>query len=183
MKLALNIVGYFTLTITEEIETKNTYLGAFYYNCNFVTYTPSFSMKDKQQFTTTSRRFIGILEINGFEYLTYQIITEQDSKYVMSVVYDIQKEKCYKNIIILIDDLSRINIIDFTFGLNQVLLVTDTEVNREKLKYLHSVNWTKILDKYYRNKVVLSEYSFCDYTDYKKTYVAYFYFLDTEKNN
>lgn len=158
-------------------------LGAFYYNCNFVTYTPSFSMKDKQQFTTTSRRFIGILEINGFEYLTYQIITEQDSKYVMSVVYDIQKEKCYKNIIILIDDLSRININDFTFGLNQVLLVTDTEVNREKLKYLHSVNWTKILDKYYRNKVVLSEYSFCDYTDYKKTYVAYFYFLDTEKNN
>ncbi|MCI8470446.1 MAG: hypothetical protein HFJ35_02985 [Clostridia bacterium] len=158
-------------------------IGAFYNNCEFVKYTPSFSMKDKEQFTVTARRFIGILEINGFEYLTYQITNEQDSKYAMTVIYDIQKEKYHKNIIILIDDSSKININDFAFGLNQVLIVTDTEDNREKLKYLNSVNWSKILDKYYRNKVVLSEYIFCDYTDYKKTYVSCFYFLDSEKIN
>lgn len=156
-------------------------LGAFYSNCELVDFIPSFDIKDKKVFTTTARRFIGILEINGFEYLTYQITNEQDSDYTMSVVYDIQKEKSYKNIIILIDDPSKININDFAFGLNQVLIVTDTEVNREKLKYLNSVNWPKILEKYYRNKVVLSEYSFCDYTDYKKIYASYFYFLDTEK--
>lgn len=156
-------------------------LGAFYSNCELVDFIPSFDMKDKRVFTTTARRFIGILEINGFEYLTYQITSEQDSNYAMSVVYDIQKEKSYKNIIILIADPSKININDFAFGLNQVLIVTDTENNREKLKYLNSVNWPKIFEKYYRNKVVLSEYSFCDYTDYKKIYASYFYFLDTEK--
>lgn len=156
-------------------------IGAFYNNCKFVTYTPSFSMKDKKQFTITARRFIGILEINGFEYLTYQITKEQDSSYVMSIVYDIQKEKCYKNIIILVDEPSKISINDFSFGMNQVLIITDTIENREKLKYLHSINWAKIIDKYYKNKIVLAEYSFCDYTDYKKTYVSCFYYLDTEK--
>lgn len=156
-------------------------IGAFYSKCELVTFTPSFNMKDREIYTVTARRFIGILEINGFEYLTYRITNEQDSKYTMSVVYDIQKEKHYKNIIILIDEPSKININDFSFGMNQVLIVTDIIENREKLKYLHSVNWTRIVNKYYRNKVVLGEYSFCDYTDYKKTYVAYFYFLDTEK--
>ena len=156
-------------------------LGAFYNKCEFVTFTPSFNMKDREIYTVTARRFIGILEINGFEYLTYQIINEQDSKYTMSVVYDIQKEKCYKNIIILTDELTKVNTNDFSFGMHQVLIITDTTQNREKLKYLHSVNWTRIMNKYYRNKVVLAEYSFCDYTDYKKIYVAYFYFLDTEK--
>ncbi len=156
-------------------------IGAFYSKCELVTFTQSFNMKDREIYTVTARRFIGILEINGFEYLTYRITNEQDSKYTMSVVYDIQKEKHYKNIIILIDEPSKININDFSFGMNQVLIVTDIIENREKLKYLHSVNWTRIVNKYYRNKVVLGEYSFCDYTDYKKTYVAYFYFLDTEK--
>ena len=156
-------------------------IGAFYSKCELVTFTPSFNMKDREIYTVTARRFIWILEINGFEYLTYRITNEQDSKYTMSVVYDIQKEKHYKNIIILIDEPSKININDFSFGMNQVLIVTDIIENREKLKYLHSVNWTRIVNKYYRNKVVLGEYSFCDYTDYKKTYVAYFYFLDTEK--
>lgn len=158
-------------------------IGAFYNKCELVTFIPSFNMKDKEIYTVTARRFIGILEINGFEYLTYKITSEQDSKYTMSVIYDIQKEKCYKNIIILIDEPSKININDFAFGMNQVLIITDTIENREKLKYLKRVNWAKIIYKYYRNKIVLAEYSFCDYTDYKKTYIAYFYFLDTEKIN
>ncbi len=33
-------------------------LGAFYHNCNTVQFTPSFSMKDKEMFTITARRFI-----------------------------------------------------------------------------------------------------------------------------
>lgn len=158
-------------------------LGAFFYNCNTINFIASFDMKDKEMFTTTSRKFVGILEINGFDYLTYQITNEHDNKYLRSVIYDIQKEKSYKNIIVLIDDISRINKVDFAFGMNKVLIITDDTENREKLKYLHSINWATLMNKYYKNKVVLSEYSFCDYTDYKNTYVSYFYFLDTEKIN
>lgn len=46
-------------------------LVAFYNKCDTVKFIPSFDMKDKEEFTITSRKFIGILEINGIEYLTY----------------------------------------------------------------------------------------------------------------
>lgn len=158
-------------------------IGAFYHNCKTVKFTPSFSIKDKQTFTTTGRRYIGVFDINGIEYLGYQIRAEHDEKYIKSIMYDIQKEIKYKNIIILVNDIKRINFNDFCFGINQVVILQDSEENREKLKYLNSVNWYKIINEFYKNKAYLSEYNFCDYTDYKNKYISYFYFLDTEKIN
>ena len=91
-------------------------IAAFYHNCNTVDFTPSFAIKDKQVFTTTGRRFIGIFNINGFEYLTYQITKEHDNKYIESVAFDIQKEMSYNNIIVLVNDINRINLNYFSFG-------------------------------------------------------------------
>ncbi|MBR3003077.1 MAG: hypothetical protein IKF38_05935 [Clostridia bacterium] len=159
------------------------HLGAFYNNCKTLQYIPSFSIKDKSILTKTARRYIGIFEIQGFEYLTYSITTERDYQYIKSVMYDIQKEQTYRNIIILVDNIKRLNFNDFTFGYNQVLLIDDTEENREKLKYMNNVDWKAIIDNLYGNKVHLSEYNFCDYTDSKNTYISTFYFLDTEKIN
>lgn len=158
-------------------------IGAFYHNCKTVKFTPSFLIKNKEVYTITARRFIGIFDIRGFEYLSYHISEEHNNKYLESVIYDIQKEKDYKNIIIFINDLSRININDFTFGNNQVLIIEDNIENREKLKYLHSIDWRKIIEKIYKNKVFLSEYAFCDYTDYKNIYISTLYFYDSEKIN
>lgn len=158
-------------------------LAAFYHNCNTINFTPSFSVKDKEVFTFTARRYIGILEINGIEYLTYHITKKHTHKYVLSVIYDIQKEKKYKNIIVLVDDFTMLYGESFIFGMNQVLIITDTTENREKLKYMNNVNWSKLIQDYYKNKVYLAEYSFCDYTDYKSKYINIFYFLDTEKIN
>ena len=45
-------------------------IAAFYHNCNTVDFIPSFAIKDKRIFTTTGRRFIGIFNINEFEYLS-----------------------------------------------------------------------------------------------------------------
>ncbi len=155
-------------------------MAAFYHNCNTVDFTPSFAIKDKRVFTTTGRRFIGIFNINGFEYLAYQILKEHNSKYIESVAYDIQKEMKYKNIIILIDDINRINLNDFAFGLNRILVIKDNEINKEKLKYLHSIRWKEIIDKCYKG-AYLSEYSFCEYTNNKDKFINTFYFIDTEK--
>lgn len=160
------------------------HLAAFYYNCATVKFIPSFSMKEKQEFTTTSRKFIGILEINGIEYLTYHITEDHDDKYIRLIIYDIQKEKRYKNIIILTNDENRIKTKDFTFGMNQVLIIHDTEENREKLKYLHSLDWYNVVrEQYKRFNIYLSDYNFCEYTDYKNKYINTFYFFDTEKVN
>ena len=159
-------------------------MAAFYYNCANVKFIPSFSMKNKEEFTITSRKFIGVLEINGMEYLTYHLTEEHNDKYLRLLIYDLQKEKTYKNIIILTNDENRIKINQFTFGMNQLLIVKDTEENREKLKYLHNIDWYNIIKaKYKRNDIYLSEYSFCEYTDYKNRYISTFYFFDTEKIN
>ena len=158
-------------------------LGAFYYNCDTVNFTPSFAIKDKDMLTSTARRFIGKLDINGIEYLTYHISEEHDNRYQMSVIYDIQKEFKFKNIIVLVDDIKRINLDEFAFGMNHVLVIEDNEENRERLKYLNSVNWNKAIKDSFRNKVCLAEYNFCEYTDYKNKYISTFYFLDTEKIN
>lgn len=158
-------------------------LAAFYHNCSTVTFIASFSIKDKEMFTITARRFVGILEINGIEYLTYYISKQHSNKYIYSVIYDIQKEKKYKNIIILVDNTVKLQISDFIFGMNQVLIIQDTIENREKLKYMNNVNLAKIIQVQYRNKIFLAEYNFCEYTDYKTKYINTFYFLDTEKIN
>lgn len=155
-------------------------IAAFYHNCKTVDFIPSFAIKDKMVFTTTGRRFIGIFDINGFEYLAYQILKENDSKYIESVAYDIQKEMKYKNIILLVNDINRINLHDFAFGLNRILVIEDNENNREKLKYLHSIRWKAIIDKCYKG-AYLSEYSFCEYTNNKDKFINTFYFVDTEK--
>lgn len=155
-------------------------IGALYYKCNTVSFVPSFEIKDKEVFTTTGRRFIGLLNINGFEYLTYQILEEHDNKYIESVAYDIQKEMNYKNFIILVNDIKRINLDDFAFGKNKVLVIEDNENNREKLKYLHSIRWNELIEEYFKD-VHLSEYTFGEYSNNKDKYINTFYFIDTKK--
>ena len=155
-------------------------IAAFYHNCSTVKFIPSFAIKDKKVFTITGRRFIGIFNINGFEYLVYQILKEHDNKYIESVAFDIQKEMRYKNIIILVNDTNRIDLNYFAFGNNQILVVEDNEANREKLKYLHSIRWKELVDKCYKG-VYLSKYNFCEYSNNKDIFINTFYFIDTEK--
>ena len=155
-------------------------IAAFYHNCNTVDFIPSFDIKDKQVLTTTGRRFIGIFDVNGFEYLAYQILKEHDKKYIESVAFDIQKEWKYKNFIILVDDINRIDLNYFSFGNNRTLVIEDNEENREKLKYLHSVRWKEVVDKCY-NRVYLAKYNFCEYTNDKNRFINTFYFIDTDK--
>ena len=157
-------------------------IAAYYNNCDTVSFIPSYELKDKEQYTTTSRRYIGILNINGTKYLTYHISKKHDNKYISSVIFDINKEKIFQNIIILVDDITMINYQDFIFGYNQVIILEDTEENREKLKGMNSVNWDRIIHEEYK-KPYLSGHIYCDYEDAKGNYISHFYFFDTEKIN
>lgn len=159
------------------------HLAAFYKKCKNIDFIPSKDLKDREVFTTTSRKFVGIIEIDGIQYFAYHISEENEKAYISAVAYDIQKEQNIRNTILFINDLNRIRLDDFAFGNNQVLVMKDTVENEEKLKYLNRVKWSKIIKKYYNNKVFLSGYSFCDYTDYKSIYVSVFNFIDTEKIN
>lgn len=81
--------------------------------------------------------------------MAYQILKEHNNKYIASVAYDIQKEMIFKNIIILVNNINRINLNDFAFEKNRILVIEDNDTNREKLKYLHSIRWKEIIDKCY----------------------------------
>ena len=91
------------------------HMGAIYFGNANVTFTPSFEMKKKEIFTETSRRYKGMIKVFGIRYLIYHISKNNDKKYINSVIYDIQKETTYKNIIVFIDDIDRINLSDFIF--------------------------------------------------------------------
>ena len=159
------------------------HFAAFFYNSQNVKFKPSFDIKDSEILTSMSRRYIGKANINDYEYLIYYIQNIKDIKYITSVIFDIQKERNYKNIIIILENISQIDINNFTFGLNSVLLINNSEIDKEKLNHLHNINWYKVVQTYYKNSVYLADYNFCDYTDYKNKYISYFYFVDTEKIN
>ena len=158
------------------------HIAAIYHNNNSIVFTPSFEIKDNV-YTESSRKYIGILSISKVKYLIYYISKEHTQKYINSIFYDIQKEGTYKNIIVLVDDINRIELKNFVFGLKSVIICQYTDNNLEKLKYLHQVNWNKALYKEYKNSVHISEYNFCDYTDSKNKYISLFFYLDTEKMN
>ncbi len=159
------------------------HLAALYNKDKKISFIPSFELKDKTVFTESSRKFIGTLNIFGVTYLTYHISDEHTEKYIRAVIFDLQKETIYKNILILIHDINRLNLKDFAFGFNSVVICEDNDKKLEDLKYIHQVNWPKIIQSTYKNTVHLSEFHFCDYTNNSDKYISTFYLLDTEKIN
>ena len=157
------------------------HIAAFFYKYKYITFVPSFELKDKVVFTQTARKYIGVLNIFGVRYLTYYISKNHSQRYINSVKYDIQKETEYKNIIIIVNDSIKINYMDFVFGLNSVIFCEDTEEQLQKLAYLPFINWSKVIKNEYDNQVHISEYNFCDYTNNKDKFISNFFLLDTEK--
>ena len=186
-RLYLNSIGYKNNRLNRHLNYRQrvyyiSRYAAFYHNSKYVKFTPSYYLKDNINLTTSARRFIGVTSINGIDYLTYYISINHDNRYIGSVIYDIGKEKTYKNILILTDNKVKLNYSDFIFGFNQVLILEDTIENRTKLQYIHCIDWHKIIEKEFKNPFI-SAYNFCDYEDLKGRYISYFTLYDTEKIN
>ena len=126
---------------------------AAHFRYSNVTFTPSFLIKDKTAFTESSRKYIGVSNIFGTKYLTYHISNEHTDKYLNSVIYDLQKELKYKNVIIMIDDIARIDFLKFSFGLNSVIICGDTDKALDKIKYLQQISWTKVIQTEFKEKL------------------------------
>ena len=155
--------------------------AARYYNNKKIKFIPSIDLKDKQIFTITSRRFIGILNIDKTDYLTYYITKKHDDRYVQSVIYDIRKETKLKNVIVFVEDLKKIDINNFVFGLDKLYIILTTENNIHLLERIHRIDYQKLFFKIYKENVYLSEYAFCDYYTKSRLYIFPLIFIDTEK--
>lgn len=155
--------------------------AARYYNHNYIKFTPSINLKDKQIFTITARRFIGVLNINYIEYLTYYITKNHNDKYIQSVIYDIQKERKFKNVIVFVEDLKKINIKNFVFGLNELYIIPYNEDNMRLLENVDKIDYTNLFSDLYKEPVYLSEHNFCDYYTKTEKYIYPLPFIDSEK--
>ena len=74
-EIGIEYAKLFNMNYTKINRNKNylprllyiSHIAAFYYCCNNVKFTPSFNMKNKERITTTARKFIGVLQIDGIE--------------------------------------------------------------------------------------------------------------------
>lgn len=155
--------------------------AARYYNNKNIKFIPSMDIKDKQIFTITSRRYIGLMDIEGNEYLTYYISKKHTSNYVQSVIYDIRKERKFKNIIVFVEDMNMININDFIFGLDNLYIIPKTEESIYILENINKIDYQKMFSKLYKDKVFLSEYNFCDYYIKSQSFIFPLPLINSEK--
>ena len=155
--------------------------AARYYNNKNIKFTPSIDIKDKQVFTMTSRRYIGIMNIDKTDYLIYYISKKHTNKYIQSIIYDIRKERKFKNIIVFCENIDMININDFVFGLDKLYIIPFTETNMELLENIHKIDYKMMFSKMYKENVFLSEYDYCDYYTKNEKYIFTLLFIDTEK--
>ena len=102
-------------TVKKEITIQNELLSKIKWACTFSNCEPKIKngnlrklekfnvayvephkveIKDKTSFTESSRKFIGILNIFGVKYLTYHISEKHTEKYIRSIIFDLQKERC-----------------------------------------------------------------------------------------
>lgn len=167
-------------TFVERQKIISSFAARYYKNEN-VKFIPSMDLKDKQIFTITSRRFIGILNIDKTDYLTYYITKEHDNRYVQSVIYDIRKEHKYKNVIVFVEDLNKIDINNFIFGIDKLYIIPNTENNIHLLQKIHRIDYQELFSNVYKDNVYLSEYDFCDYYTKAGLFIFPLPFIDTEK--
>lgn len=167
-------------TFVERQKIISSFAARYYKNEN-VKFIPSMDLKDKQIFTITSRRFIGILNIDKTDYLTYYITKEHDNRYVQSVIYDIRKEHKYKNVIVFVEDLNKIDINNFIFGIDKLYIIPNTENNIHLLEKIHRIDYQELFSNVYKDNVYLSEYDFCDYYTKAGLFIFPLPFIDTEK--
>ena len=155
--------------------------AARYYENQKVQFIPSIDIKDKHVFTITSRRYIGVLKINKIEYLTYYISKNQTKQYVQNIVYDIRKERKYRQVIVFVEDIKMVDIEDFVFGMDKLYIIPYTEENIKLLENIHSIDYARLFEKEYKEKVYLSEYDDCDYYTKTNRYIFEMPFIDAEK--
>lgn len=155
--------------------------AARYYQHKNTKFIPSIDIKDKQIYTITSRRYIGMLEIDKTKYLTYYISKNHTNKYIQSIIYDIRKEQKFKQIIVFIEDISMISVEQFVFGLNELLIIPFTENNIKLLENINQIDYQKLFVNTYNEKVYLSEYDSCRYYINSEKFISTLPFIDSEK--
>lgn len=157
-------------------------IAASFYNNKNIEFKSGTDIKDKHRYTICSKKYVGVLNIWKKEYLVFYISNDHGDKYINIVLSDIQLEQKYKNIIVFVEDITRIPINKYRDGLWEILIIRYTEENKILLSTITLIDWEDILcDLYPNEKVIISKYDFIDYVTDNNKYINHFAFVDSEK--
>lgn len=151
---------------------------AYKYNYSFL---PSWEIKNPDNFTNQSRRYLGLLKKNKKEYLIYYIPNKSDKNYQKNVYYDMKKEFNYKRVIIFHENnLKNINNLNYKFKEILTIPVSNTDLvdiffNEDK------IDMYEIMKKTYQKDIYLSTWKLADYVLDNLIYIVILINLDLKK--
>ncbi len=166
MERLKNIASIATITISSNID-----------------FIPSWDIKDKYQYTESSRRFIGKLIISGDEILCYYISNKKEQLYIKQMLFDINKSIKYDDIIIFVENLDVIceKFHNLSFGKQNTYIILNNEKNREIIKHYKNINLHDVIENMYKQEVLISNWNKADYLLEDGTYIVCMPFINTEK--
>ncbi|MBP3254972.1 MAG: hypothetical protein J6M60_00560 [Clostridia bacterium] len=159
-------------------------IAALTINSN-IDFMASWSIKDNNIYTQTSRKYIGKLKYQDKVRVAYYISKTRKTIYMSQVINDINKVLDYNDIIIFLENMNLLNNNQkLIFGKESTLIIKPTQDNLEIMRYLHNIDLFQIAEKIYKDKeVLLSNWKKADYMLNDKTYIFVMPFIDTEKLN
>lgn len=105
-------------------------------------FIPSWEMKNRNEPTSDSRRYIGKLIQYEIEYLVYAIYGDKNDKYITLIYYDIRKEDSNRmNIMIFTNNIEKIlnNKKSFVFSGDSTVIIPYNEYGKYLLRNNHKI--------------------------------------------
>ena len=138
-----------------------------------IKFMPSWDIKDKEIFTETTRRYIGVLTIDSKEYLTYYISLKKEDLYIKQLMFDIKKAVNYDDVIIFVDQLDVISkkYNNLSLGKDNIVIVLNDDYNKELFKKYYNQDIHDVLENMYSEEILISNWKYADYMLEDNTYI------------
>ena len=148
-----------------------------------IKFIPSWNIKNKEIFTETTRRYIGVLTIDSKEYLTYYISLKKEDLYIKQLMFDIKKAVNYDDVIIFVDQLDVISkkYNNLSLGKDNIVIVLNDDYNKELLKKYYNQDIHDVLENMYSEEILISNWKYADYMLEDNTYIITMPFINTER--
>ena len=146
-------------------------------------FTPSWDMKNIDEPTSHSRRYIGNLEHYYDNYLVYAVYEGKDDKYIKSIYYDIRKEHDYDRIMVFTNNIEKIVFFKKGFynGNKESLLVPYNNDGKYIIRHYFDLTrsiYERLKEKY---NAEITDFRFADLQLDEDNYVVIMPLVDTER--
>lgn len=148
-----------------------------------IEFIPSWSVKDRNIFTETARKYVGELKTNNKRYIVYYLNCKKENTYVKQLLYDINKTINYENLMIFVDNYDTlITMFDnFVFNKKSSLIIRNTEENKNIIRRYNKIEFYELLKNTYNRVPLISDWEKADYIVNENHYIINMPFLDTAK--